>query len=273
MNSQTVRHLPTLWIALSAILLGGCSLSWFGGRSSESAAPSDESLCASKAQIVANRTYHDSWQACERLAAKGDHKAEYVLGLLYTDKSVLGGFLDPETRFDEGIRHIRNAADHNIPAAQRFLGEYYEKNGQGDLARSYLSRAADLGDPEAMIGVATSYETAGQCSRALPYYEREITANRAAAEGWIYLYLMTYNGCGDLKSSPALACGYYHNALNSSAHNTVLSLISYEKSSGTAAKNGSITRTTAAVQEYYKKNLQSCVVKGQEIRSRLLPEN
>ena len=268
-----MRFSEILLIAATSAALGGCSaLSWFGFGDDDGDKPkvSDSQLCVSKAQIAANHSYYESWQACERLAAKGDHKAEYVLGLLYTDDKILGGFLDADTRFEKGIEHIKNAADNNVPAAQRSLGEYYEKQGNSDLARLYISKAAENGDSDALIGLATSYETEGSCQKATDYYEKEISVKKDAADGWLYLYLLAYTGCKDLKPNPNLACAYYHNVLNSSSKNTLLSLISYEKEKGTAAKKDSITRATSAVQDHYKKNMKTCAADGEAMKSRLM---
>lgn len=263
-----------LALNITALLLSGCSLSWFGfGSDSETSnKSSDRDLCSSKTQIVANHSYYESWQACERLTAKGDYNAEYVLGLIYTDEKLLKGFIEPENRFARGIGHIKNAADHSVPQAQRAIGEYYEKNGSTEQAREYLGKAAAAGDTDAMISLATGYETEGSCSKAVPYYEKEISAKKNAAEGWIYLYLLTYTGCKDMKPDPLLSCGYYHNVLNSTAKNTVLSLIDFEKSSKTAGKKGSITLTTGAVQNYYKGNTEACKTKGLEIKERLFTD-
>ncbi len=263
-----------LTLNVAAMLISGCSLSWFGfGSGSEnSGKPTDKELCSSKTQIVANHSYYESWQACERLTLQQDYDAEYILGLIYTDEKVLNGFINSEGRFDKGLEHIKNAADHNVPQAQRTIGEYYEKHNNKEQAYKYLNMAADSGDTDAMLSLATNYETDGFCTKAIPYYEKEISTKKESAEGWIYLYLLTFSGCKDLEPDPLVSCGYYHNVLNTTSKNTVLSLIEFEKTSGIAGKKGSITLTTKDVQNYYKGNSDICKKTGQEIKKKLIKE-
>ncbi len=256
----------SLTILLSGLMLTGCSL-WH--KTSEKVV-TDKDLCTSKQQIVINGGYYSAWKACERLTAKGDYEAEYVLGMLYADDKILGSFLNSETRVQEGIAHIKNAADHNIPEAARTLGEFYDQQGNTSEALKYLEIAANAKDTDAIISLAATYESMGQCQKAKKLYQEEIALKKDNAEGWLYLFLISTEGCSDLKPNMNEACGYYHKVVTTQAASTLQSLLHFEENNGTSKEKASITSTAEKIHNYYLKNQNSCEQKAIDIEGKLI---
>lgn len=249
--------------ALAASLSGCLGLNFFGSSAQEKSKPTDEQLCKNKKDVYIGRTFVDSLEACRRLSEKGDIKAEYVLGMLYADESVLTSFLDKNTRVAEGISHIRNAADSGLPEAQYALGEYYSENGNDDLALKYLSMAAENGNKEALTSLAMVYEQQGKCKEASEYYMREAAATGNASKSWLYLFLLNQSGCGNLKADPLVACGYLNATLNRTAAKTaLLQTIEWEKNAGKSEAKDSVTTAVEKSAAYTKANKGACEKKA-----------
>ncbi len=91
------------------------------------------------------------------LARKGDPKAQYWLGSL--DESGTGTERDVAT----AIRLYKQAADHDVAAAELRLGEIYLDGNlalpDSSLARTYLKRAAYQGEPGAAMLIGRMYGT------------------------------------------------------------------------------------------------------------------
>lgn len=241
-------------VVLTVCILQGCS----SKPASTEKVKTDKELCSSKQDIVLNRSYYASWKACERLTAQQDYHAEYVLGLLYTDDKILNAFLDSDTRMSEGIAHITNAASHNVPEAAKALGEYYDSIGNSQEAIQWFKISAWEGDHDAMISLGNAYEAQEQCILAREAYLQEIATRKNKPEGWLYLFLLSSAGCGDLKANQTEACAAYHVIVTGSEASLLQSLLAYEEANQLDKENKSISQTVKSMQDYYINNQKIC---------------
>ena len=252
--------IKTIFLALlTTCSLTSCSIFNFWSNDNEEKVVDDKTLCSSKKDIITNHTYIPSLNACQRLSDQGDLNATYVLGLLYTDTSILTSFLDPDTRVEQGVALVKKAADGGIVKAQRSLGEYYaDQKGDNENAVIYLQKAVDNGDTDSLIDLGTVYENLGQCQKAADAYRKEIKQNGKNADGYFYLSLLHVTGCKDLNKDIGKACGYFALAQDSQIKNTILKVLEYEAQTGEAAKKNSVTSELRIIHDYETKNAAKC---------------
>ena len=97
-----------------------------------------------------------------------------------------------------------------------------------------LKKALLLGDTDTIIGIASNvWNQQWLYENYSPLRKRTLPRNNKRR---IYLYLLTYTWCKDLKPNPQTSCRYYHNVLHSTSWYTLLSMIEFEKTSKTTNK-------------------------------------
>jgi len=101
------------------------------------------------------KDYFSAYQELKQLAAKGDEKAQYHLGLLYKDGQ--GVMQDKKS----AAQWFRKAADQGLAEAQFQLAEAYDK-GEGvsqsdEFAALWYRKSAERGNPWAQANLGVMY--------------------------------------------------------------------------------------------------------------------
>jgi TPR repeat protein len=146
----TPRLSPPLWgfllITVAALFIGFVAARWDEGGLSMFRPTSNDTL--QQAQLELRNGYdRAAEQGFAELAQKGNPDAQYWVG--YLTELGVGTKRDPQ----KAIASLKQAADHNIVAAQLQLGEIYMRGDlvppDSSLAKDYLQRAAYQGDHQA----------------------------------------------------------------------------------------------------------------------------
>ncbi len=129
-----------------------------------------------------------------KAAAAGSAEAQYALGELYVSEAL--GTPDLERAFE----YFSLAAAQGFPGGYGGLGYIYE-HGWGDnrpdlaQARKFYRRAAELGDPAAMVNLGDLLARDGNDAEALQLYQN--AANSDYAPAWHRLGLRHFSGSGE----------------------------------------------------------------------------
>jgi TPR repeat protein len=144
----------------------------------------------------------------ERAVSAGNAGAVYELGVLAEQRGQL----------DVAERWYRRSMDAGEQRAVYNLGLLlYKHLGAEDEGRAVISRAAELGDMNAMYAMGTFREDEGRIEEGLAWYKKAAEAGNLIAMNWL-------GNLAEQRGEPDLALSWWHRAADGGQENAMVSI-------------------------------------------------